>query len=732
MMTPLQRIFLLLFLGLSTTLLGQVPQSFHYQGVARDNGTLVTGTVTLQLTIRQGTPNGPVLFRERHFPTTNTAGVFSVIVGQGNPVQGSISGIDWSLSPLYLQTELDPSGGLSFTDMGTTAFASVPYALYARDVANDQVNDADADPVNEIQNLAFNNTTNQLSISGGNTVTIPTGGTDADADPTNEIQTLSQNGNLVTLSLNGGTVDINDADHNVNNELQTLSQNNNLVTLSQNGGTINVNDADNNPSNELQTLSQNGNTVTLSQNGGSINVSDGDSNPSNELQNLTWNPSTNVLGITAGNNVDLTALAGGPSLWSVDPFGIYHEPGDVYVGNPNGTPALHLTPTFLDFHTGDNYYSYLDGVLFEMHGDIFSSTMTNNLVRVEGAWFDSYWNNRIDSTGFYADYWGVIPGQTVMDGFGVEVRPDIGVTTSYGRLQVDQLEIRDMGTSARLDKNDLIFQVDGLGPYAHLSGDGTGELRLYNGGNWENVFAGGTNYGGDFQMQGPSGFTNVILGFESPGNPNVGTLSLYDAGNEICWLGRVVSGGGGLWNSGPNGNLNSMMTSYSTYTNHGWLGVMDGSGNQQAGMYVDASGNGVLFADGATGGVKSFVMPHPERSDTDIWYASLEGPEAAAYTRGVATLENGEIFVPFPDHFRVVANPSTMTVLLTPHSAATYGLAVVEKTAEGFRVRELANGTGSFSFDWEVKAVRKGWENWQVERPADSHRAAPQPERNRR
>ena len=141
-------------------------------------------------------------------------------------------------------------------------------------------------------------------------------------------------------------------------------------------------------------------------------------------------------------------------------------------------------------------------------------------------------------------------------------------------------------------------------------------------------------------------------------------------------------------------------------------------------MYVDGSGNGLLFADGANGGVKSFVMPHPRKADKEIWFASLEGPEAAAYERGVATLENGEAWVPFSEAFEIVANPATMTVILTPHSADTYGLAVVEKTATGFRVKEFKGGTGSFSFDWEVKCVRKGWEDWEVER---DRRAGPDP-----
>jgi hypothetical protein len=61
-----------------------------------------------------------------------------------------------------------------------------------------------------------------------------------------------------------------------------------------------------------------------------------------------------------------------------------------------------------------------------------------------------------------------------------------------------------------------------------------------------------------------------------------------------------------------------------------------------------------------------------------------------------------------------VANTKTMTIQLTPTYADTYGIAVVEKLANGFTVKELQGRKGNFSFDWEVKAVRKGYEEYNV------------------
>jgi hypothetical protein len=147
----------------------------------------------------------------------------------------------------------------------------------------------------------------------------------------------------------------------------------------------------------------------------------------------------------------------------------------------------------------------------------------------------------------------------------------------------------------------------------------------------------------------------------------------------------------------------------------GFLYVQDPNGTTQVGMEVLAANAGNIFAD-----TKNFRVPNPEDPKTDIWYACVEGPEAAAYLRGTARLENGRAFVQFPQHFKSVAVSKGMTVQLTARSVDTYGLAVLESTIDGISVGELQRGKGSFEFDWEVKAVRKGHEDYKVIRPWDN------------
>ena len=66
--------------------------------------------------------------------------------------------------------------------------------------------------------------------------------------------------------------------------------------------------------------------------------------------------------------------------------------------------------------------------------------------------------------------------------------------------------------------------------------------------------------------------------------------------------------------------------------------------------------------------------------------------------------------------------------MITPLSASSEGIAVVDKSAGSFVVKELRGGTGTYEFDWEVKAVRSGFEDFEVVRPR-SGRLEPRMER---
>ncbi len=141
----------------------------------------------------------------------------------------------------------------------------------------------------------------------------------------------------------------------------------------------------------------------------------------------------------------------------------------------------------------------------------------------------------------------------------------------------------------------------------------------------------------------------------------------------------------------------------------GFINVYDEFNNLKAGIQINASGQGEVFGD-----TKTFRMDHPEDPSKEIWYANLEGPEAGAYARGTAELVNGSATISFSEHFQLIATAENMTIMLTPLSGDSEGLAVIEKTTQGFVVKELRGGTGTYRFDWEAKCIRKGFENFEV------------------
>ena len=118
------------------------PGMFNYQGVARNSvgNVLVNKTITLRLTIHDGTAVGPTVYQESRTVTTNPFGLFNVQVGSpgASSVTGTIAGVNWGVGNKYIQVEIDPNGGSTFINIGTAQIASVPYSLYSS-LSNDLV-----------------------------------------------------------------------------------------------------------------------------------------------------------------------------------------------------------------------------------------------------------------------------------------------------------------------------------------------------------------------------------------------------------------------------------------------------------------------------------------------------------------------------------------------------------------------------------------------------------------
>lgn len=126
-----------------TVAFAQAPNKLNYQGVARTNSgdPIANQNISLRISILDGAVEEYV---ETHIVNTNDFGLYNVKIGDGVPTVGTMNAIDWSATNKNIKVEIDPAGGTTYTDLGTTELASVPYALYANNL--DQMG-ANADQV---------------------------------------------------------------------------------------------------------------------------------------------------------------------------------------------------------------------------------------------------------------------------------------------------------------------------------------------------------------------------------------------------------------------------------------------------------------------------------------------------------------------------------------------------------------------------------------------------------
>ncbi|MFT4740814.1 MAG: hypothetical protein ACI9XJ_002613 [Marivirga sp.] len=276
----MKNIYILLILCItSLSSFAQAPEKMSYQAIIRDNaGQLINNqSIGMRVSVLQGTANGSATYSETQSATTNANGLVSIEIGTGNVTVGTFSSIDWSNGPYFILVETDPTGAENYTIVGTSQLLSVPFALHAKTaetVINDAVEDADANPENEMNSsLVLNGTNLEITDAKGtlsaDLSTLISQTTDADTDPTNEMNTaVVLNGTNLQVTDGNGTITtdlsslVNDADADATNEMNTaVVLNGTNLQVTDGNGTITtdlsslVNDADADATNEIQNIS---------------------------------------------------------------------------------------------------------------------------------------------------------------------------------------------------------------------------------------------------------------------------------------------------------------------------------------------------------------------------------------------------------------------------------------------------------------------------------------------
>ncbi len=116
----------------------KTPQTISYQAVIRDNlGQLLNNSsVDVEISILQGSENGAVVYSESRTEKTNENGLMTFAIGDDQRQSSySLSDIDWSDGPFFLQCKVKYNQGSESAISLTSQLMSVPYALYAERIS---------------------------------------------------------------------------------------------------------------------------------------------------------------------------------------------------------------------------------------------------------------------------------------------------------------------------------------------------------------------------------------------------------------------------------------------------------------------------------------------------------------------------------------------------------------------------------------------------------------------
>lgn len=251
----------------------QSPASFRYQAALQSSTgeQLSSKNVTFMVSILRSAMEKQRVYAEFHSVKTDQFGMVSIEIGKGNPVYRTFAEISWGGDDHFLRVEMDELGGTQFKLLNEVQLLSVPYALHARTA--DIVDDADADPKNELQSLSLEG--RELVISDGNRIYLP------------EHQTLFLEGRNLSIS-DGNTVVLPDFQKLALQGLELSISNGNTITLP-----------------DFQTLTLRGQQLSIS-NGNEVTLPE---NTDNQYLSIDGNR----LSISNGNTIEL------PSTDAPDP-----------------------------------------------------------------------------------------------------------------------------------------------------------------------------------------------------------------------------------------------------------------------------------------------------------------------------------------------------------------------------------------------------------------------------
>ena len=112
---------------------------FSYQAIARnDNGDPITSqSLTVSIQLRRNTANGAIAYEEEHSVQTNSLGLFSLTIGEGNTSSGNFDNLDWGGNTYFVVV------GINGSSIGGNRLEAVPYSKVATHMDLNDLQDVD-------------------------------------------------------------------------------------------------------------------------------------------------------------------------------------------------------------------------------------------------------------------------------------------------------------------------------------------------------------------------------------------------------------------------------------------------------------------------------------------------------------------------------------------------------------------------------------------------------------
>jgi len=282
----------------------------------------------------------------------------------------------------------------------------------------------------------------------------------------------------------------------------------------------------------------------------------------------------------------------------------------------------------------------------------------------------------------------------------------------------------------------------GYGVYGESFGETSGSTGVY--GTAYNVSATAATYGvygvtsssakGSTGVYGyaPGSSTSLFTyGVYGVSNDNAFGASVAGTGAAISSLGSDYGGGAAVWgdlansnccysvlgtaddnvavlainNTGTDTESPALEADNNSTTTSALLFLADApfsGGNSSASCTIDVGGD-----LSCTGTIKQNV---PAAQGRQLELYGVASPENWFEDFGSGQLSGGSVKIALDPAFASTVNSENYHVFVTPNGDCK-GLYVASKTARGFEIRELGNGSSDVSFDYRIVAKRRGYEN---------------------